>query len=68
MNNLYILNIFDRYTDLKKSNKLQFTKNDLSKIFEYYSCIKLSNEYKKTFYEYDDIDPNIKELNKMSKN
>ena len=67
MNNLYILNIFDRYTDLKKSNKLQFTKNDISKIFEYYSCIKLSNEYKKTFYEYDDIDPNFKELNKMSK-
>ena len=38
------------------------------KIFEYYSCIKLSEEYKKPFYEYDDIDPTFKELNKMSRN
>ena len=38
------------------------------KIFEYYSCIKLSEEYKKHFYEYDDIDPTFKELNKMTRN
>ena len=66
--NKYIINIFERYTDLKKSKKDDFDNNDLWKIFEYYSCIKLSEEYKKTFYEYDDIDPTFKELNKMSRN
>ena len=66
--NKYIINIFQRYTDLKKSKKESFDNNDLWKIFEYYSCIKLSEEYKKPFYEYDDIDPTFKELNKMSRN
>jgi len=66
--NKYIINIFERYTDLKKSNKLEFDNNDLWKIFEYYSCIKLSEEYNKQFYEYDDIDPTFKEVNKMSRN
>jgi hypothetical protein len=66
--NKYIINIFERYTDLKNSNKQEFDNNDLWKIFEYYSCIKLSEEYNKPFYEYDDIDPNFKELNKMSRN
>ena len=28
---------------------------DLAKIFEYYSCIKLSEEYKQYFYHYDKI-------------
>jgi len=67
---LYIINIFERYTDLIKSKKKEkdFDNNDLWKIFEYYSCIKLSEEYKKSFYEYDDIDPTFKELNKMSRN
>ena len=66
--NKYIINIFERYTDLKKSKKDYFDNNDLWKIFEYYSCIKLSEEYKKPFYEYDDIDPTFKELNKMTRN
>ena len=66
--NKYIIYIFERYTDLKKLNKQEFDNNDLWKIFEYYSCIKLSEEYKKPFYEYDDIDPTFKELNKMSRN
>jgi len=65
--NKYIINIFERYTDLKKSKKDDFDNNDLWKIFEYYSCIKLSEEYKKPFYEYDDIEPTFKELNKMSR-
>ena len=43
--NKYIINIFERYTDLKKSKKDDFDNNDLWKIFEYYSCIKLSEEY-----------------------
>jgi len=67
-NNRYLINIFERYTDLKKSKKEQFDNNDLWKIFEYYSCIRLSEEYMKPFYEYDDIDPSFKELNKMSRN
>ena len=68
INNNYIINIFERYTDLKNSNKQEFDNNDLCKIFEYYSCIKLSEEYKKPFYEYNDIDPTFKEINKMSRN
>ena len=67
-NNRYLINIYERYSDLKKSNKTEFDNNDLWKIFEYYSCIKLSEEYKKIFYEYDDIDPNFKEINNMSRN
>jgi superfamily II DNA or RNA helicase len=67
-NNKYLINIYERYTDLKKSNKQEFDNNDLWKIFEYYSCIKLSEEYDKIFYEYDDIDPTFKEENNMSRN
>jgi hypothetical protein len=44
--NKYIINIFERYTDLKNSNKQEFDNNDLWKIFEYYTCIKLSDEDK----------------------
>jgi superfamily II DNA or RNA helicase len=68
LNNKYIINIYERYLDLKNSNKPELDNNDLWKIFEYYSCLKLSEEYKKPFYEYDDIDPTFKELNKMSRN
>jgi superfamily II DNA or RNA helicase len=67
-NNNYIINIFERYNDLLKSKKESFDNNDLCKIFEYYSCIKLTEEYKKQFYEYNDIDPTFKELNKMTRN
>jgi len=66
--NKYLINIFERYTDLKKSKKQDLDNNDLWKIFEYYSCIRLSEEYQKPFYEYDDIEPSFKELNKMSRN
>jgi len=34
--NKYIINIYDRYTDLKQSNKQEYDNNDLWKIFEYY--------------------------------
>ena len=67
-NNKYIINIYERYVDLKNSNKPELDNNDLWKIFEYYSCLKLSEEYAKPFYEYDDIDPTFKEINKMSRN
>jgi superfamily II DNA or RNA helicase len=68
LNNKYTINIYERYLDLKKSNKSELDNNDLWKIFEYYSCLNLSEEYKKPFYEYDDIVPTFKELNKMSRN
>ena len=67
-NNKYQIDIFERYTDLKNSNKQEFDNNDLCKIFEYYTCIKLSEELNRQFLEYNDIDPNFKELNKMSRN
>ena len=67
-NNNYRINIFERYNDLLKSKKESFYNNDLCKIFEYYSCIKLTEEYKKQFYEYNDIDQTFKEINKMSRN
>jgi hypothetical protein len=59
-NSKYLINIFKRYTYLKNSDKSDYNNNDLCKIFEYYSCIKLSEEYNKSFYEYDDIDLNFK--------
>ena len=68
MNNIYKNNIYKRYKDVKNSNKKYFDNNDLWKIFEYYSCIKLTEEYGKQFYEYNDIDPDFKEINKMSRN
>ncbi len=60
--------IYERYKDIKKFNKPELDNFDLCKIFEYYTCNKLSKEYQKQFYEYNDIDPNFKELNKMSRN
>ncbi|MCX6645510.1 MAG: hypothetical protein NTY09_04005, partial [bacterium] len=53
--------------DLKKSGKSKLDNNNLWKIFEYYSCIKLSEEYNKPFYEYNDIDSTFKEINKMTR-
>ena len=65
---LYHKYIYDRYHSLLKSGKKDFDNKDLSKIFEYYTAIKLSEQYGQLFYEYNDIDPNFKELNQMSKN
>ena len=62
--------IIDRCLDLINSGKeLSDCNNyDLAKIFEYYSCIKLSEEYKQQFYEYTDIDNNFKEEHGLTKN
>ena len=64
---LYNTYIYERYKTLKESKK-EFDNNDLSKIFEYYSAIKLKELYNKDFYEYNDIHPEFKELHQMSKN
>ena len=68
--NSYKINIYEKYSDLKNSGKniQEFDNNDLWKIFEWLSCIKLTEEFKTRLYEYDDIDPEFKEQNKMSRN
>ena len=63
----YKVYIQHSYDDLIFSGK-EIDNHTLSKIFEYFSCIKLSNEYNQLFYHYDDIDPNFKEQNKMTRN
>jgi superfamily II DNA or RNA helicase len=65
----YITEIYERYLNLKKAGKSinKLDNFDLCKIFEYFTCIKLSEEYKRNFYQYDDIDLNFKEDNHLSK-
>ena len=67
---LYNNHIYERYKSLIASGLTNenLDNNHLCKIFEYYSCIKLMNEYNQLFFEYNDIDPEFKELNEMSKN
>jgi superfamily II DNA or RNA helicase len=63
---LYDTNIFEIYKNLKKTTKKEYDNIDLWKIFEYYSCIRLMNEYNKIFYQYEDISPDFKELHNLS--
>ena len=68
---LYNIYIYEKVQDLLTSDKTYDDfdyKSDLHKIFEYFSCIKLTVEYDKPFYEYNDIPIEYKELNCMSKN
>ena len=65
----YNVLIYKRFKDLLKSKKSKdLNNNDICKIFEYYICIKLSQEHNTTFYEFSDIDPDFKEQNQLSKN
>jgi superfamily II DNA or RNA helicase len=64
---LYRIYIYERYKELKKADKT-IDNYDLAKIFEWYSCIYLYQQYNRSFYEYNDIDPTFKEDNQMSKN
>jgi hypothetical protein len=66
----YNIYIYHKYQDLLKSGKTidKINNFDLAKIFEYYSCIKLTEEHKQTFYEYSDIDPEFKEQHNLTKN
>ena len=65
---IYKNHIYDKFKDLLIAKKIEeLDNNDLCKIFEYFSCIKLTEEYKTAFYEYADIDPEFKELNQMTK-
>ena len=63
----YNIYIKERYEILVKSGN-EFDNYNLSKIFEYYSCIQLTKKYNQEFQEYTDIDPEFKEQNKMSRN
>ena len=65
--NKYIYDELNKYINSGKELE-DFDNNDLAKIFEYYSCIKLSQEYNQIFYEYSEIDPDFKELHGMTKN
>ena len=67
INNLYNIYIYEKYHELIKSEK-QLDNNDIWKIFEWYTCIKLYEQYNKLFYEYSDIDPTFKEDNQLSQN
>lgn len=66
MQNIYDLRIAQKYNALKQSGKQKFDNYDLAKIFEWFSCIKISNIHKKQFYVYEDIDPSYKEDNQLS--
>jgi hypothetical protein len=68
MDSTYTTYIYERYKSLKDSNKQDYDNYDLSKIFEYYTALKLKEKYNKNFYEYNDIPPEYKELHKMTKN
>ena len=66
---IYKNHIYNRFKDLLRAKKIEeLDNNDLCKIFEYFSCIKLTEEYKTAFYEYADIDPEFKEDNQMTRN
>ena len=62
----YNINIYERYNELKKSKAI-INNNNLNKIFEFYTCIKLIEEYKREFFEYNDITPEFKKNNKLTK-
>lgn len=64
---LYSKYLYDRYLALKNAGKNELCNNDLCKIFEYYSAIKLSEGKDHIFYMYDDIDPIFKEDNMMTR-
>ncbi len=59
--NIYIYEILQTLLNSGKTLDDFDYKSDLHKIFEYFSCIKLTQEYQKTFYEYNDINPEYKE-------
>ena len=70
MRNILFMKIYDRLCMLingGKTLKEQWNNHDLSKIFETYTCLQLSNSDGKIYYEYEDIDADFKEDNQLSK-
>ena len=64
-NTVYRYHIYNLYKDLSDEDKLNF-KSKINKVFEYYSCIKLTDEYNTPYYEYLDIPSTFKEENNIS--
>jgi superfamily II DNA or RNA helicase len=54
------------YDLVRNRNISQLNNYELSKPFEFYTSIKLSEEYKTDFMLYDDIEPEFKEENQLS--
>ncbi len=67
---MYKIYIYEKSLYLVRSGKpLEFWDNyDISKIFEYFFCIKWMQEKKQICHQYDHIHPDIKEENDMSQN
>ncbi len=63
---LYNYYMNERFTDLKRSKK-EYDNPDLAIIFEYYSCVQLIKEYGRPFFAYNDIEPDFKEENQLSR-
>lgn len=66
----YNFKIYKKVTDLLNSGKNidDFDlKYDLGQIFKWFTCIKLTEDYNRPFYEYNDIPPDYKEKNHMNK-
>ena len=63
--NIYNTEIYTLYKDLKSKN-YQNDYHKIYKIFEYYSCILLTNENNINFYEYNDIPTDFKITNNLS--
>lgn len=63
--NIYNTEIYTLYKDLKSQN-YHNDYHKIYKIFEYYSCILLTNENNINFYEYNDIPTDFKITNNLS--
>jgi len=65
---IYQTKIFRLFRDILKSGKKvdDIDNNDMATIFEYYSAIRLSEEFNQKFYMYSDINPEFKEQNKLT--
>lgn len=63
--NLHDKRIYDIYINIHHKKKLNYY--DLSKIFEYYSCIMLSKKYDEPFYMYKEIEPSLKEKHGLTR-
>jgi predicted helicase len=66
----YRRRIYDLYKRLLPSKPIitDWDNHDLSKIFEYFSAIKLTEEFNRSFKEYNDLSPDFKEKNGLSHN
>lgn len=64
--NYYKIKIHEKWNEIKQIYTSNPDNKLISKIFEWYTCIKLSEEYNKIFYEYSDIEPDFREQNQMS--